>query len=385
MRPTTPGYKDGVETGNFLTEDPYLGKLTDPLSLNRYNYVKSSAPNYVDPSGYEAQPTEGLYVLDSQGNIKNSYYETVMSPYKQASELQAGSLQERWSYFTEGIKGALNKAQENTLKKMIDRAMENARIEQCIDKLYIGSVSVMQSLSSLILGAVYGAFRATPFGALQSFIHELVGIEVGTHQDARDVLIGLGGNRTAFGLGEAIGKTVTTVLEVAALLILLFTGPGGAALSLATVGNATGAAIQAIVLDGTAIQIITGAGVGVSIALSGDSNAAKNQGSGENVSKGNSDSNLGNYKFKEGIDEDLRDGRGTFDEALEKAFEKTGTPKEDFTVTKWGKDQYGKSYPVEWRASNGAEVSVDIGHSTQSGAPTADHVGWQTVEPFNLF
>jgi len=31
-----------VERGNFLTEDTYLGKLTDPLTLNRYNYVKSS-------------------------------------------------------------------------------------------------------------------------------------------------------------------------------------------------------------------------------------------------------------------------------------------------------------------------------------------------------
>lgn len=60
------------------------------------------------------------------------------------------------------------------------------------------------------------------------------------------------------------------------------------------------------------------------------------------------------------------------------AFEKTGTPKEDFVVTKWGKDQYGKSHPVEWRAPNGAEVNVDIGHSIQSGAPTANHVGWQT-------
>lgn len=28
--------------------------------------------------------------------------------------------------------------------------------------------------------------------------------------------------------------------------------------------------------------------------------------------------------------------------------------------------------------SNGAEVSVDIGHSAESGAPTADYVGWQT-------
>ncbi|WP_368384175.1 RHS repeat-associated core domain-containing protein, partial [[Clostridium] symbiosum] len=42
-----------VERGNFLTEDTYLGKLTDPLTLNRYNYVKSSAPNYVDPSGHK--------------------------------------------------------------------------------------------------------------------------------------------------------------------------------------------------------------------------------------------------------------------------------------------------------------------------------------------
>ena len=76
----------------------------------------------------------------------------------------------------------------------------------------------------------------------------------------------------------------------------------------------------------------------------------------------------------------MRGRKGIFDKALEKAFDKTRTPKKDFTVTKWGKDKYGKSHPVEWRASNGAEVSVDIGHSVQSGAPTADHVGWQTGE-----
>lgn len=43
-----------VEREDFLTEDTYLGNLTDPLTLNRYNYVKSSAPNYVDPSGHTA-------------------------------------------------------------------------------------------------------------------------------------------------------------------------------------------------------------------------------------------------------------------------------------------------------------------------------------------
>ncbi len=38
-------------TANFLTEDSYLGNISDPLTLNRYNYVKSSPLNYVDPSG----------------------------------------------------------------------------------------------------------------------------------------------------------------------------------------------------------------------------------------------------------------------------------------------------------------------------------------------
>ena len=99
-----------------------------------------------------------------------------------------------------------------------------------------------------------------------------------------------------------------------------------------------------------------------------------------NSENSNEDYAMFYYKFKDGIDEDFRGGKGTFEEALERAFEKTGTPKEDFTVTKWGKDKYGKSFPVEWKAPNGAEVSVDIGHSIESGAPMADHVGWQTEQ-----
>lgn len=60
------------------------------------------------------------------------------------------------------------------------------------------------------------------------------------------------------------------------------------------------------------------------------------------------------------------------------AFEKTGMSKEEFTVTKWGKDKNGKSFPVEWRADNGAEVNIDLGHSPTGEAPTVPHVGWQT-------
>ena len=61
------------------------------------------------------------------------------------------------------------------------------------------------------------------------------------------------------------------------------------------------------------------------------------------------------------------------------AFIKTNTKKEGFKVTKWGKDKYGKSFPVEWRASNGAEVNVDLGHtSVGPTGPRYPHIGYQT-------
>jgi len=41
-----------TDTADFITEDSYLGKINDPLTLNRYNYVKSSPLNYTDPSGH---------------------------------------------------------------------------------------------------------------------------------------------------------------------------------------------------------------------------------------------------------------------------------------------------------------------------------------------
>lgn len=43
-----------------------------------------------------------------------------------------------------------------------------------------------------------------------------------------------------------------------------------------------------------------------------------------------------------------------------------------------GKNEYGKSFPVEWKANNGAEVNIDIGHSPSGEAPIVPHIGWQT-------
>ena len=75
-------------------------------------------------------------------------------------------------------------------------------------------------------------------------------------------------------------------------------------------------------------------------------------------------------------DIDWRGTDKTFQEAIEEAFRQTGISKSEFTVRLWGRDRNGKSFPVEWRGPNGAEVSVDYAHDSE--APDVPHVGWQT-------
>ncbi|MDR9796364.1 polymorphic toxin type 47 domain-containing protein [Aeribacillus pallidus] len=84
------------------------------------------------------------------------------------------------------------------------------------------------------------------------------------------------------------------------------------------------------------------------------------------------------YKFKEDVDLDFRGTGKTYRDSLNEAFIRAGVPRTEFTVTKWGRYANGKSFPVEWRAKNGAEVNIDIGH-TKNG-PDVPHIGYQTGE-----
>lgn len=52
-------------TATFLTEDSYLGEITNPLTLNRYNYTLSNYLNYQDPSGHINEFTDYGEVSDS--------------------------------------------------------------------------------------------------------------------------------------------------------------------------------------------------------------------------------------------------------------------------------------------------------------------------------
>ncbi|HEU4885344.1 MAG TPA: polymorphic toxin type 47 domain-containing protein, partial [Longimicrobium sp.] len=68
-------------------------------------------------------------------------------------------------------------------------------------------------------------------------------------------------------------------------------------------------------------------------------------------------------------------GRGSRD-AVNEAFRRTGVSRDEFTVTQWGRDANGKSFPVEWTARNGASVNIDTGHSREG--PSVPHVGYQS-------
>lgn len=61
---------------------------------------------------------------------------------------------------------------------------------------------------------------------------------------------------------------------------------------------------------------------------------------------------FGGYKFKDGIDVDMR-GKGSVKDALDEVFKRVQEPRENFYVTKWAeiKNKYGKSVPVEWTST----------------------------------
>ena len=64
-------------TATFLTEDSYLGEITNPLTLNRYNYTLSNYLNYQDPSGHDAVGDAVNILVNVTSKIINNSKPTV--------------------------------------------------------------------------------------------------------------------------------------------------------------------------------------------------------------------------------------------------------------------------------------------------------------------
>jgi RHS repeat-associated protein len=93
------------------------------------------------------------------------------------------------------------------------------------------------------------------------------------------------------------------------------------------------------------------------------------------------------WELNSAVDLDWRKQNGSAYEqmhkGLDEAFRRTGIYKDDYSVTKWGKDKYGKSFPTEWRVekgpNKGAEVNIDDPTLIPSKeGPQSPHIGYQT-------
>jgi hypothetical protein len=92
------------------------------------------------------------------------------------------------------------------------------------------------------------------------------------------------------------------------------------------------------------------------------------------------------WSFDARRDIDLRGSGSTWRDGVNAAFErieqKSGTTRDQFDVTKWGKTAEGKTVPVEWRGPGNAEVNLDIPdlqarRGVLPNGPSQPHIGWK--------
>ena len=129
-----------VKTAGFISEDSYLGNITDPLTLNRYNYVKSSPLNYIDPSGKSNIPYVGDLYDYFSGKMLSDFWNGL------------------WSYpgkVAEDINENVGK-KTSEIKKAMDAAVEKASpyLKRCDD--FITGITVTVKLGDEAMDSLLG-------------------------------------------------------------------------------------------------------------------------------------------------------------------------------------------------------------------------------------
>ena len=129
-----------VKTAGFISEDSYLGDITDPLTLNRYNYVKSSPLNYIDPSGKSNIPYVGDLYDYFSGKMLSDFWNGF------------------WSYpgkVAEDINENVGK-KTSEIKKAMDAAVEKASpyLKRCDD--FITGITVTVKLGDEAMDSLLG-------------------------------------------------------------------------------------------------------------------------------------------------------------------------------------------------------------------------------------
>ena len=83
------------QTGSFLTEDTYAGQISNPLTLNRYDYVSNNPVNYIDPSGHSGI---GKFISDAWNGFTgfvSDVVDTVVDAGKKAVDTVTGWFEDK--------------------------------------------------------------------------------------------------------------------------------------------------------------------------------------------------------------------------------------------------------------------------------------------------
>ena len=195
-----------VVTATFLTEDSYLGSLTEPLTFNRYNYCVSSYLNYTDPSGNSTE--------NDVDRILREY--PILSNQKSEQAIAVES-------FVNGVLGS-------TAKVIIDKPTAAYMPGMAMEELYGGQYRFNERAYNN-----YANLTETLIEALS--------------KDAT--------NKTAYYAGRCTGDVVITVVggvEFVYGLITTISGGSGSAAALAT---GIGIAAEPVTIAVTAEGVVT--------------------------------------------------------------------------------------------------------------------------------
>ena len=312
-------------TADFMTEDSYLGNISDPLTLNRYSYVKASPLNYIDPSGHE------YYWIDGQ------WIEATVSMPSNATR------QRDWGSWSDAISNSQIKGNQ---RKQLTNAMETAeyaaQTQVCSDIVETGK-DVFDFITSFLLGAITATVEnATSWHTTwQSVNAEIQGKEFLT---LTEILEGSVKNQMAF----YIGKLVADVGGMIGGMVLAFLGMGGNAGGL-TFAPLTGGASLSVTAAGTALAL---EGVAITVSAAGDISVSAEKIAAE-ISKSPSSSGSNDDSGDEGESE-TENPRDYLDEALERqGLEKT--PKR--LKEKWTDGEY--NYEVRVHEGNSKYTDAD--------------------------
>lgn len=227
-----------VERGNFLTEDTYLGDISDPLTLNRYNYVKSNPLNYIDPSGFVSEYLTGPsydpddswkannYPLSQTGSERTEFPVPVVSGTEAVRELW-GSVSKGVDHFLRELDQAIDIGTKylKQIGKWMEEAVGASVVDVCGKVVQIGE-EIGEVLVSFLAGMLMGIDNAF---AIPTDVSDEIFSE---HADA-------------YNLGKILGRS--GIIAVLSIMAGMFVGG---------VGAAAGATI---VIGGAAVLVTTSA------------------------------------------------------------------------------------------------------------------------------